>query len=54
MVIHYMDNRGNSRASTCAQPRLRASVVFITYHCLVPFFALSQPACEHAAGGIEN
>ena len=29
MVIHYMDNRGNSRANTCAQTRLRRRVVFI-------------------------
>ena len=31
MVIHYMDNRGNSRANTCAQTRLRGRVVFIRY-----------------------
>ena len=31
MVIHYMDNRGNSRANTCAQTRLHGRVVFIRY-----------------------
>ena len=31
MVILYMDNRGNSRANTCAQTRLRGRVVFISY-----------------------
>ena len=31
MVIHYMDNRGNSRANTCAQTRLRGRVVFIRF-----------------------
>ena len=31
MVIHYMDNCGNSRANTCAQTRLCGRVVFIRY-----------------------
>ena len=31
MVILYMDNRGNSRANTCAQTRLRGRVVLISY-----------------------
>ena len=31
MVISYMDNRGNSRANTCAHTRLRGRVVFISY-----------------------
>ena len=31
MVILYMDNRGNSRANTCAQTRLCGRVVFISY-----------------------
>ena len=31
MVIHYMDNRGNSRANTCAKTRLLGRVVFIRY-----------------------
>ncbi len=31
MVILYMDNRGNSRANTCAQTQLRGRVVFISY-----------------------
>ena len=31
MVTHYLDNRGNSRANTCAQARLRRRAVFIRY-----------------------
>ena len=31
MVASYMDSRGNSRAKTCTQTRLRGRVVFISY-----------------------
>ena len=31
VVIQYMDNHGNSRATTCDQTRLRGGIVFIRY-----------------------
>ena len=40
MVIHYMDNCGNSRANTCAQTPLGGMVVFIRFRTNPGLFGL--------------